>query len=1826
MSGSLSANETDVTQPNIGGIMNLLNTGQAFVTSLINDATALQGTLNEAVTIIQDFPAGLINISEQSQVTSIITQLQTMSTTIGSAIIVHITTQLANLSDNLQVASGQASAQVALLAQGGSLPSSPPITAANPTGNMEALFGSIMGLGELLVDRAAGQLANVIILLNQIEAGQVADVPTALNTLSTYINNVNATTNSLQNMLEAEIAALASATSDLIFYATATSLADSVSHPCAQVLLGAVGSQSLQDHVNLTGAIADTLTPLWAYPVIAAPATINDFELAPTPNPNAILNGVIAPTFSSPPTSNSLTISWTNPVTGNPPWTFQVQYTLSGENEWTNWGSPITGFTTTITGLSANTQYDIRLICTNAEGSSTSPTITAATASAIIGAPSPATGLTTGAIDTNSIALSWTAPFGGDVPVTYQVRYRASGAYFWNDYNGTVSATNIVVAGLSTNSPYDLQVISINDVGTSISATLTTQTTGFTITPVNPIALPTPPVNYPTTPTTTFPTATLPLGAYVGDPSATNAAQQSAFVKQFESFAAAMGRNPSLLNTNISETLAPANWGVLGADPIVAAWRGTSFLQPGLMIPVLGLPMFSSGLTTPTVPTVPTLPTVPILPTIVPTVTPTIPTIVLPTIPTAPTTTAPQLPSGYFITSGSQITTSSGLPVRICAINWRGADKRYTAPLGLDVVNYQTLLTLTQASGFNCLRILTNDVSIFNNDAVTNVNTVLNPSLAGLNLNQILIAIVDYCGTIGLRVIIDSHNNEGIGGTQANGLWYDLGGTTNNTDGSGTAGTISDATFTEVWRTRASLFQNKPAILGYDIRSLPQSYSGMCTWGDAGVNDLHAMYVRVGKAIQAIDSGPLIICAGPENFNTTFSGTGTAPSGDLTAVSAYPVVLNTPKKVVYTVHEYPNTVLGSNAGADNGPQYISRMQNAWGYLISNNIAPVWVGECGTSMQDPTEKAWGQTFISYVNGLASGGPTFIGNQQGIGIGWWDLEPITGTGADQFGVLLNWNGAFDANQRTYWGAALYTSRGNASPTIPTPTVTIPTIPPTIIFIPPTPATSPTVPTVPTTVPTVTIPTIPTPIIVTPTIPTSPTPTVVPTPTPTRAPTPTPTRVPTTPTAPTPTRPTPTVPTVIPTPTMPTTYTFDDEFNTLILHDTWQAGDNWQLIAPDSTQGRGGPNWGESGTQYWVNPYNPNTPISGLYAVSNGQLKLALLPTPASSQAWINNDAGANMPFVGALLNSSPTDYQQFGYYEISVAVDRIPGFTFQLDIENVQLTGHFPPEIDLIIYTDANNVQYLLFQIAVANEASPSFTLSSNNGYDGSIAHVYGFNWQTDYITLYMDGMQLYRTQNPGGVYQTDKQFMYLVTYANYPQNSSPSNSSLPAYATLDYVRVSQNRPSVPTVPTIATPTVITPTPTPVPTRVGVPTATPTPTRPTPTPTVPTTGNAYITPGNGSFTSGGNTYSIDANGNALENGLAITGGAGTSAMDLFNGVIYGQDAVSGSWYTFDGTNFNGPVAAPTNIPTTPTVPTVPTVPTAPTGQFRVSNGLIQDPGGNNFIARGINLYDYYTYLNPQTILNVFPGLNFIRLNCFGYTGVDSASSLQTFVSQCTSLKIVVEIEDHTGISAPPYTGSALTTETNWYSSIASAFKNNPYVWFGTFNEASNPSNGALSAQHAAIYTAIRSTGNTNPIMMCLISGGNPGTIGTGNGLISSTYTSMTNIFWDLHQYSWTTNYSTDVTTMKNFLLSQIVLAQQLTSADGIVPVVIGEYGISTNGATVDPGGTQLCEAVQESGYGCAAWGWDTGESDNLTDGNGNLTSYGQQVAGWIASGSP
>ena len=260
-------------------------------------------------------------------------------------------------------------------------------------------------------------------------------------------------------------------------------------------------------------------------------------------------------------------------------------------------------------------------------------------------------------------------------------------------------------------------------------------------------------------------------------------------------------------------------------------------------------------------------------------------------------------------------------------------------------------------------------------------------------------ALVSAAGKYHLKVILDDHSNElGAPGPwkqcyaqQANGLWYDFGGASDGTDGCGTKGTVTDARFIADWQTVARHFLNNNTVIGYDLWNEPLSYPGKSTWeeGDRNPNhNIRYMCERAGNAILAIDPTKLIICEGPMNMQRSAGDPGTpAPWGDLSLAGKYPVKLAVPNKLVYSVHDYPSDIGGYEPDA--GAKKVAQMNRIWGYLVTEEIAPVWIGEMGANMVTHKHRQWASTLIDYANGRlgAQGGPTFTDDQQGIGICWW-----------------------------------------------------------------------------------------------------------------------------------------------------------------------------------------------------------------------------------------------------------------------------------------------------------------------------------------------------------------------------------------------------------------------------------------------------------------------------------------------------------------------------------------------------------------------------------------------------------------------------------------------------------------------------------------------------------------------------------------------------------------------------------------------------------------------------------------------------------------------
>ncbi|MCR3750102.1 glycoside hydrolase family 5 protein [Lentzea californiensis] len=81
--------------------------------------------------------------------------------------------------------------------------------------------------------------------------------------------------------------------------------------------------------------------------------------------------------------------------------------------------------------------------------------------------------------------------------------------------------------------------------------------------------------------------------------------------------------------------------------------------------------------------------------------------------------------------------------------------------------------------------------------------------------------------------------------------------------------------------------------------------------------------------------------------------------GNLSKAGQFPVRLSVPGRLVYSPHEYATSVY--NQPWFSAPDYPANMpaiwDKYWGYPYKQNIAPLMMGEFGTTLANPVDKVW-----------------------------------------------------------------------------------------------------------------------------------------------------------------------------------------------------------------------------------------------------------------------------------------------------------------------------------------------------------------------------------------------------------------------------------------------------------------------------------------------------------------------------------------------------------------------------------------------------------------------------------------------------------------------------------------------------------------------------------------------------------------------------------------------------------------------------------------------------------------------------------------------------
>lgn len=349
-------------------------------------------------------------------------------------------------------------------------------------------------------------------------------------------------------------------------------------------------------------------------------------------------------------------------------------------------------------------------------------------------------------------------------------------------------------------------------------------------------------------------------------------------------------------------------------------------------------------------------------------------------------------------TLGNQIVDPDGNPVPLKGVNWFGAEGENLAPHGIwgEARYWKDILAQIKEAGFNCIR-LPFCLDMVNNDTVPKlyaIDYLTNPEFLDLTSLQIFALIIDECTKLGLYVLLDNHRHH----------------PGNTTDGGPVLpGAMSD--WLMAWETLAIAYADNTTVIGADIWNEPHNLDWN-TWATAAE--------QVGNHIHTFAPDWLIVVEGVGSYNNVPYWWG----GQLAGVRDRPVVLTIPNRLVYSPHEYGQSVSGQQWLAyDNQTPPANWPNNLfdvwfenWSFIHFDKIAPILIGEMGgqfglngsgqyTVANRVPETAWMTTLMKHMLGQRAAASVSTGER--MSFTWWSYNPnSTDTGGLLQDDWLTW----------------------------------------------------------------------------------------------------------------------------------------------------------------------------------------------------------------------------------------------------------------------------------------------------------------------------------------------------------------------------------------------------------------------------------------------------------------------------------------------------------------------------------------------------------------------------------------------------------------------------------------------------------------------------------------------------------------------------------------------------------------------------------------------------------------------------------------------------
>mmetsp|Transcript_18904 Transcript_18904/g.31005 ORF Transcript_18904/g.31005 Transcript_18904/m.31005 type:complete len:1033 (+) Transcript_18904:264-3362(+) len=287
----------------------------------------------------------------------------------------------------------------------------------------------------------------------------------------------------------------------------------------------------------------------------------------------------------------------------------------------------------------------------------------------------------------------------------------------------------------------------------------------------------------------------------------------------------------------------------------------------------------------------------------------------------------------------------------IKGVNWHGAETDIRFVKGLNAAKLDDIINFLVSNKFNAIRIPLSMQNIFENAAISGVNTNLNPEFSGLTTLSALDLLMAKLASHGILAVLDNEkplNSEGYNPD----LWYD-----NN---------YSEDDLVRFWDSLTTRYCGQWNFFGVDLKNQPK---GKATWGSRNVTyDWDQAAARLGNGILTTCPRLMIFVQGNQpNVNQS------NPGGDFRLIRKYPVYLRLPERLIYAPNYYGPSYQDQDYFHDSFfPNSLpSQMDEKLGWLRTSTgraVMPAsWGGWSNGDSREPSvrDEQWLENFSKYL---------------------------------------------------------------------------------------------------------------------------------------------------------------------------------------------------------------------------------------------------------------------------------------------------------------------------------------------------------------------------------------------------------------------------------------------------------------------------------------------------------------------------------------------------------------------------------------------------------------------------------------------------------------------------------------------------------------------------------------------------------------------------------------------------------------------------------------------------------------------------------------------